>query len=310
MGEQSTAPSRVLIALGGNALLRRGEALDWSTQARNVARAAEAIAAIALRHEVIVTHGNGPQVGLLALRSATSPNGPDPLHLLSAEIEGMIGYLIEQALRAELPDHELATLLTQVEVDADDPAFGAPTKPIGPVYGEAEGRARARESGWQMAPEPGGLRRVVPSPAPRRILELATIRRLADAGVLLICAGGGGIPVARTGGRYRGVEAVVDKDHTAALLAGALDADFLLLLTDVAGVYRDWPNIGEPLAQVSVDELRALSLDPGSMGPKAAAACRFVAAGSGVAAIGALEDAPRILAGAAGTRVVQTAPDA
>jgi carbamate kinase len=302
-GERNPVSSRVLIALGGNALLRRGEAPDWATQVRNVARAAEAIAAIAMHHGVIVTHGNGPQVGLLALRSAMSPDRPDPLDLLNAETEGMIGYLIEQALRAELPDHELATLLTQVEVDADDPAFGSPTKPIGPVYGEAEGRARAREHGWKMASEPGGLRRVVPSPVPRRILELPTIRRLADAGVLLICAGGGGIPVTRTAGHYRGVEAVVDKDHTAALLAGALEADYLLLLTDVAAVYRDWPDTREPLAQVSVAELRALSLDPGSMGPKAAAACRFVAAGGGVAAIGALEDAPRILVGAAGTRV-------
>jgi len=295
---------QVLIALGGNALLRRGEPLALDVQARNVARAARIVARIARSHEVVVTHGNGPQVGLLALQSESSTEVPPlPLDVLNAESEGMIGYWLEQALRAELPEREIATLLTQVEVCAADPAFDEPTKPIGPVYSEAEGRRRARERGWQMIEDRVGWRRVVASPVPRRILELPTIARLVNAGVLVICAGGGGIPVTRVAARLSGVEAVVDKDRTAALLARELGVEFLLLLTDVPGIFSDWPRAEKVLRHATPDQVKSLALDVGSMGPKAAAAADFVMSADGVAAIGALEDAMDIVAGTAGTRV-------
>lgn len=296
---------RILVALGGNALLRRGDPVDWRVQQRNVARAARAVAEVARLHQVTVTHGNGPQVGWLALQTETGAEKipPLPLDVLGAETEGMIGYWLEQALRNELPEREIATLLTQVEVRRDDPAFENPTKPIGPVYPAALGRRRARERGWSLARDGDGLRRVVPSPTPHRILEGATIARLVRAGLLLICAGGGGIPVTRDGDLLVGIEAVVDKDQTAALLARELGADGLLLLTDVPGVFSDWPRADKIMTRATPAELGALSLDPGSMGPKAAAAASFAAATGGLAAIGALEDALQILDGTAGTRI-------
>lgn len=296
---------RILIALGGNALLRRGEPVGLAVQQRNVARAARAVAQVAKSHEVTITHGNGPQVGLLALQSEASVDvSPFPLDVLSAESEGMIGYLLEQALRAELPGREIATLLTQVEVCGDDPAFERPTKPIGPIYSETEGRRRAGERGWQLTRDRDGLRRVVPSPSPHRILELPTLARLVGAGVLVICAGGGGIPVARVGDRLCGVEAVVDKDHTAALLGRELGVDFLLLLTDVPGIFSDWPQAQQVLRRATPAQVKALELDPGSMGPKAAAAADFAGSTGGIAAIGALGEALDILAGTAGTHVI------
>lgn len=296
---------RVVIALGGNAIARRGESLDAEAQRLRVRAAAEAVADIARSSETIVTHGNGPQVGLLALQSQTTPGvAPYPLDVLGAETEGMIGYLIEQELASIFPASEVATLLTQVEVDPEDPAFQAPTKPIGPRYAEAEARELARRFGWHMTPEGDGLRRVVPSPAPRRIRELRTIQLLVESGILVICAGGGGIPVVVTPeGGLRGVEAVIDKDRTAALLAAGLRADALLLLTDVAAVFEDWPERARPLREATPAELRKLPLDPGSMGPKVEAACRFVDETGGRAMIGALEDARRVLEGRAGTRV-------
>jgi len=272
---------RVVVGLGGNAILRRGDAADAATQRANIARAARAVAELARDHQVVVTHGNGPQVGHLALEAASGAFARS-LDVLDAETEGMLGYWIEQALRDELPEREIATLLTQVEVARSDPAFATPTKPIGPA----------------------DARRLVPSPAPRRIVEIASIRRLADAGVLVVCAGGGGIPVARSDdGRLEGVEAVVDKDRTTALLARELDADALLLLTDVDAIYRDWPERREPVGTISPAALRALSLDAGSMGPKAEAACDFVERTGGLAAIGALTRAADLLAGRAGTRI-------
>jgi carbamate kinase len=253
-----------------------------------------------------VTHGNGPQVGLLALQSQALPGiEPYPLDVLGAETEGMIGYLIEQELASIFPSSDVATLLTQVEVDPDDPAFAAPSKPIGPVYPKERASALARQLGWQIAPEGDGYRRVVPSPEPLRIRELRTIELLVEAGVLVVCAGGGGIPVvAGRDGSLRGAEAVIDKDRTAALLAERLGADFLLLLTDVPAVFEDWPEPRErPLRRAAPAALRKLGLDPGSMGPKAEAACRFVERTGRPAAIGALEEARQVLQGSAGTRV-------
>ncbi len=295
---------RVVIALGGNALLKKGEPLTAEAQAENVAVAARAIAVIAEDHEVIVTHGNGPQVGLLALQAAAfDAETPWPLDLLGAESEGMIGYVIERALTGRLPHRRIATLLTQVEVAADDPAFGAPTKPIGPVYDEETSQRMAAERGWPMVRDGEGWRRVVASPAPMRILEITTLRHLVADGVLVICAGGGGIPViVDAQGSVHGVEAVIDKDRTAALLACDLGADNLLLLTDVEAVFTDWgSNSARPISKATATELSALDLDPGTMGPKVEAACRFVLDTGGQAGIGRLEDAEAILSGATGT---------
>jgi carbamate kinase len=296
---------RVVVALGGNALLRRGEPADLTTQRHNVADAAVAIAALATEHEIVITHGNGPQVGRLALQSeALAPGAPDSLDVLGAESEGLIGYLIEQELRGRLPGREVVALLTQVEVDAADPAFQRPSKPIGPVYTRAEAERLAGERGWRIVPDGEHFRRVVPSPEPRRILELAAIRLLVERGMIAICVGGGGIPVVRAPGEeLRGVEAVIDKDLAAALLARDLDADALLLLTDVDAVYEDWgtPD-AQPIFESSPDRLRKLHLDPGSMGPKVEAACRFAEAG-GRSGIGSLGNAAAILEGWSGTSV-------
>ncbi len=297
---------RVLVALGGNALLRRGELAEAAVQRRNVGRAARSVAALAAAHDVVLTHGNGPQVGLLALQSAAYlAVEPYPLDVLGAESEGMIGYLLEQGLRNELPGRPVATLLTQVVVDPGDPAFAHATKPIGPVYPEAEARRLAAERGWQVAPDTGGFRRVVASPEPCEIVELGTIRLLVDAGVVVICAGGGGIPVVvGAGSSLHGVEAVIDKDLSAELLARSIGADLLLLLTDVPGVERDFgTEEAEPIRAAAPAELRALDFAPGSMAPKIEAACRFVEATGKQAAIGSLDDALAIVAGEAGTLV-------
>jgi carbamate kinase len=297
---------RVVVALGGNALLKRGESLDADVQRHNVGIAADAVARLVDEHQIVVTHGNGPQVGLLALQAEAFERVPPyPLDVLDAESEGMIGYLIEQELRNRLPGRQVVTLLTQVQVDADDPAFSHPTKPIGPTFSEAEAAWLAEECGWSIAREGNAWRRVVPSPEPRRILELPAIRLLVDGGTIVVCAGGGGIPVVVSEtGAFHGVEAVIDKDRAAALLAMQLDADALLLLTDVDAVYSDWgSDAARPFRQSTVEELRAHTFDTGSMGPKVDAACRFVEETDGLAGIGRLEDAPSILAGGAGTGV-------
>jgi carbamate kinase len=297
---------RLVVGLGGNALGRSGEPPGEATWRARLAQASEVLARIAGRHQLVVTHGNGPQVGWLALQAAAAgAGGADRLDLLDAESEGMIGYWIEQELGNRLPGRELATLLTQVEVDPADPAFARPTKPIGAVCGEAQARALSAAHGWTFAPTHGGWRRVVASPEPRAVRELRAIELLVAAGVVVVCAGGGGIPVARgAAGAWRGVEAVVDKDLSTALLASALRADVLLLLTAVDAVYADWPEPARrPIARADPARLRALRLEPGSMGPKVEAACRFVEAGGERAVIGALGDAERLLAGEAGTQV-------
>jgi carbamate kinase len=298
---------RVVVALGGNALLQRGEPADAETQRRNVSIAVEALAELAAEHEVIVTHGNGPQVGLLALQGEAYPQvAPYPLDVLGAESEGMIGYLLDQELVNALAGRPVATLLTQVIVDGDDPAFGRPTKFIGPVYDRATAGRLAADRGWHVEADGAHWRRVVPSPEPRGIVELPTIRMLVDAGVLVVCVGGGGIPVVvDVDGRLRGVEAVIDKDRAAALLAVGLEADALLLLTDVAAVERDYgTSFAEPIAHASAAQLLALGLPAGSMGPKVEAAAWFATSTGGRAAIGKLAEAADVLAGRSGTTVV------
>ena len=297
---------RVVIALGGNALLRRGEPADAATQRRNVAIAVEAIADLAQDHEVIVTHGNGPQVGLLALQGdAYDAVAPYPLDVLGAETEGMIGYLLDQELVNALGGRPVATLLTQVIVDRYDPAFARPTKPIGPVYDRETAERLAAERGWVIAPDGSSHRRVVASPEPRSIVELATLRLLVETGVVVVCVGGGGIPVAvDLEGRLHGVEAVIDKDLAAALLARGLGADALLMLTDVPAVQAGWgTSQARDLGDVSARELRTMSFAEGSMGPKIEAACRFAEATQRLAGIGGLADARAILQGRRGTRV-------
>ncbi|HUP25858.1 MAG TPA: carbamate kinase [Thermoanaerobaculia bacterium] len=297
---------RVVLAVGGNALLRRGEPFEYAALRTAIAAAARPIAAVAREHRVIITHGNGPQIGWLALRSEGGghPSGAT-LDVLGAESEGMIGYLIVQQLSAELPGRPVAVLLTQVVVDPGDPAFSHPTKPIGAVHDEAAARRLETERGWQLGPETGGWRRLVPSPEPRRIVELETIRLLLDADRVVVCAGGGGIPVQlRPDGATVGVEAVVDKDLTSALLARELRTELLVLLTDVEAIYRDWPQRRDPIGRTTPAELRRLSLEEGSMGPKVEAACRFVESTGGRTAIGSVEQAAELVAGTSGTQVV------
>lgn len=298
---------RVVVALGGNALLHRGERPDAEPQRLNVLHAVQSLAPLAATHELVLTHGNGPQVGVLAMESAADPllSRPFPLDPLGAETQGLIGYWLAQGLRNELPDREVAALLTQCVVRADDPAFGRPTKFVGPVYAEDEARRLADERGWVIAPDGARWRRVVASPEPQSIVEAEVVRMLVDRGVVVICAGGGGIPVVRLDdGRLEGVEAVIDKDLTAALLAETLHADALLLLTDVEAVESDFGRPGSaPIRTATAAALRAHGFPDGSMGPKVEAACRFAERTGGLAAVGALTHATALLAGTAGTRV-------
>lgn len=297
---------RILVALGGNALLRRGEPAEAAAQRRHVEVAARELASLAADHELVLTHGNGPQVGLLALQSESyGAVAPYPLDVLGAESEGMVGHMLELALRNELPGRDLITVLTEVVVSSEDPAFRIPSKPIGPVYPAGEAQRLAAERGWSLGADGDGFRRLVPSPEPGAIAELRSLRTLIDAGAMVICAGGGGIPIALDGaGAMRGVEAVIDKDLTAALLARRLDADLLLMLTDVDAVHLGWGSAGDrPLRAVSAAELREFDFPAGSMGPKVEAACRFVEATGRRAAIGSLKDAVEIVAGGAGTQV-------
>jgi carbamate kinase len=304
---------RILVALGGNALLKRSEPMTAEVQRANVRTAARSLAPVAERHQLVLSHGNGPQVGLLALQAAAyTAVDPYPLDLLGAQTEGMIGYLIEQELGNLLPaEVPLATVLTMIEVDPDDPGFADPTKFVGPVYGDDEAEKLAAAKGWVFKRDGERLRRVVPSPAPRRIFEIRPIRWLLDKGVLVICAGGGGIPTSWVPGEERtlaGVEAVIDKDLASELLAREVGADVFVMATDVDGVYDGW---GTPeqrkLDRVTPGELRARPFAAGSMGPKVEAAARFVEATGKRAAIGALDEIEQIVEGRAGTTVAPAA---
>lgn len=300
---------RVVVALGGNALLKRGEPMTAEAQRANVRVAAEALAPIASEHQLVISHGNGPQIGLLALQGAAyKPNEASPLDVLGAQTEGAIGYMIEQELGNLLPfEVPFATILTMIEVVPDDPAFSNPTKFIGPVYDKADADRIAAEKGWRFKQDGDKWRRVVPSPEPKRIFEIRPLRWLLEKGTIVICAGGGGIPTMYEPGADRklmGVEAVIDKDLASELLARELNADLFVMLTDADAVFVDW---GKPTQRqirlASPSGLSAFSFPAGSMGPKVDAACRFVAATGRKSAIGALRDLPAIVAGTAGTTV-------
>ena len=296
----------VVAALGGNALLERREVPLAETEVKHVLAAVEALAPLAREHDLVVTHGNGPQVGLLALESASDPALPHPypFDVLGAQTQGMIGYFLLQAFENALPGQQVVTIICQTLVGADDPAFRLPTKFVGPVYPADVARDLAKARGWRIRQDGRDWRRVVPSPEPRALIELPTVKMLLADGALVICAGGGGIPVVRDDGRLRGVEAVVDKDLTAALLARELRADALLLLTDVAQVETDFgTEAAAPIRRMDPAGLRALGFPGGSMGPKVEAACRFVDATGHRAVIGRLEDAAEMLIGTRGTAV-------
>ncbi|HGH4669085.1 TPA: carbamate kinase [Enterobacter cloacae] len=295
----------LVVALGGNALLKRGEPLEAEIQRKNIDLAARTIAGLTAQWRVVLVHGNGPQVGLLALQnSAYDKVAPYPLDVLGAESQGMIGYMLQQALKNSLPQREVSVLLTQVEVDADDPAFSNPTKYIGPVYSEAQAKTLQAEKGWVFRADGSYFRRVVPSPQPKRIVESDAIAALIQRDHLVICNGGGGVPVVENANGYHGIEAVIDKDLSAALLARQIEADALLILTDADAVYLDWGKPTQrPLAQVTPERLKGMAFDAGSMGPKVAACREFVEACNGIAGIGALADGAEILAGEKGTLI-------
>ena len=291
---------KTLLALGGNALLKRGEPLDVDVQRRNIRAACAAIAPIASEHNVVLTHGNGPQVGLLALQAAAyKVTAPYPLDVLGAESEGMIGYLLEQEMINAQPGCPVSNLLTQTLVHIDDPAFENPTKFIGPVYTAQQAQLHASKKGWTVKPDGKHYRRVVPSPAPQEIIDLPAIRVLSEAGFMVICTGGGGIPVVRNSkGMLQGVEAVVDKDLASAKLAIELQVDNLLLLTDVDAVYQDWGTEKQsPIRESTTTALGQHEFAAGSMGPKVKAACLFAQESGKQAYIGSLEQIQETLLG-------------
>ncbi|ALQ48815.1 carbamate kinase [Raoultella ornithinolytica] len=299
----------IVIALGGNALLARGEALSAENQYRNIAQIADAVASLSQEYQVVIVHGNGPQVGLLALQNQAYSDSPAwPLDVLVAETQGMLGYMIAQVLGSRAGIPPVVTLLTRVEVDAADPAFRQPGKYIGPVWAAEEQSALEARYGWQMKKDGDYVRRVVPSPRPQKILERQAISQLLADGNVVICAGGGGTPVVEENGSYQGMEAVVDKDLAASVLAQSLQAEALLILTEADAVYLDW---GTPKARAlrtaTVDDLRPLAVPDGAMGPKAEAAIQFVEMTGHPAYIGALRDAPAILRGEKGTLIAPAA---
>jgi carbamate kinase len=309
---------RVVVALGGNALLRRDEEDTFENAYDSARRAAEKVADIASAGwEVVVTHGNGPQVGriLLQQESARGLVHPMPLDVCGAESQGQIGYLLQVTIGDVFyergMERPVAAVLTLTRVRADDPAFDNPTKPIGPFYDEDEAKKLQAERGYVMRPDPhGGMRRVVPSPAPYSIVEAPVIRTLVGDGVVVIASGGGGVPVIEEGPRLVGVEGVVDKDLAAAILARDVEASVLLILTDVKNVVKGFgTDLAEPIEQLRVAQagqlLRACEFTAGSMGPKVQAAIEFVDAQQGRRAfIGDLEHGPEVLAGRAGTMIV------
>lgn len=302
---------RILVALGGNALLQRGQTLSAAAQQTSVSIAAAVLAReIEAGHELIITHGNGPQVGLLALQSAAGPRASImPLDVLGAESEGWIGYSVELALRNALPDgSKTVTLLTQTLVDAADPAFKQPSKPIGPIYDEATAQQLAVQNHWTVKPDGASWRRVVASPAPIAILEIDAIKVLVQSGITVICAGGGGIPVIyQAGKKLTGIEAVIDKDATSALLAQLIGADIFIMLTDVNGVYLDFDTVkSRMITQSSPLQMLAhkSAFAAGSMGPKMAAACSFVGATGRRSIIGAMPELHQLIAGTAGTTII------
>ncbi|HEX6024206.1 MAG TPA: carbamate kinase [Solirubrobacter sp.] len=304
--------STAVVALGGNALLRRGEPLEAATQARAARDAARIIGAASLHHRLVITHGNGPQVGLLALMSdAYADTEPYPLDVLGSESIGQIGYVLELQLDNFIDHQDTVALITRTVVDRNDPAFASPTKFIGPVYDEQTARTLAEQRGWTIKPDGAHWRRVVPSPEPRRIVQLNAIRTLFDAGFLVVCAGGGGVPVLEDAdGRHEGVEAVVDKDLASSLLAVELGVDTLVLATDVNAVYDGYGSSAQrAIARATPAGLREGDFPAGSMGPKVEAACRFVERTGGRAVIGSLDELQALLDGRAGTQIHAEGPE-
>ncbi len=299
---------RIVVALGGNALLRRGQEMTAENQRENVRVAAKALAPITDQNQLIISHGNGPQVGLLALQSAAYEEVEEyPLDVLGAQTEGMIGYMIEQELGNLLPiEVPFATILTMVEVDPEDQAFKNPTKPIGPIYNQQDAERLSEKKGWTMKQQGGFWRRVVPSPEPHRIFELRPIHWLLEHGTIVICAGGGGIPtIYKEDGDLEGVEVVIDKDRASALLAFELEADLLIMATDTDGVYLNWgTSEAKRINRVTPDEIEKYSFEEGSMGPKVEAACEFVRRSGQRAVIGSLSDIEAMKEGTAGTQFV------
>ncbi|MGF1667961.1 MAG: carbamate kinase [Acidimicrobiia bacterium] len=296
---------RLLIALGGNALSPRRQPLEFEVQRLAAERAARALGPVLAANRVILTHGNGPQVGLLALQGAAFHDVElYPLDVLVAETEGMIGYILETAIDRVF-EGDILTMLTRTVVDPADRAFDWPTKPIGPVYDDVDAaQILAGEHRWALAQDGDGVRRVVASPEPQGIVQADLIGRLADQGVLVICAGGGGVPVVDHDGWTEGIEAVVDKDLASALLAQLIGAEMFISLTDVPAVVDRWgTDRARQIKRAAPDQLRSRSFAPGSMGPKVEAACRFLEATGGTAGIGRLEDAAEVVAGTVGTRV-------
>lgn len=298
---------RIVIALGGNALLRRGQVMSAENQRENVAIAAAQIAKVYDGNELVIAHGNGPQVGLLALQGAAYDKVETyPLDVLGAQTEGMIGYMIEQEMGNLLPQEvPFATILTQVEVSKDDPAFSNPTKPIGPVYDKEEAEKLASEKGWSIAPDGDKFRRVVASPRPQRIFEIRPVKWLLEKGSIVICAGGGGIPTYyNEAGELDGVEAVIDKDLCSSLLAQEIGADMLVIATDVDAAYIDYNQpTQKAIVSAHPDDFASLNFPAGSMGPKVQAACEFARNTGKVAVIGSLSDIEAIVQGKAGTRI-------
>lgn len=317
---------RVVVALGGNALQKRGEPMTVENQRENVRTACRALSPVAMEHELVVSHGNGPQVGLLSLQASSYDEASTyPFDVLGAQTEGMIGYFIEQELGNYLPfDKPIATILTMTEVDADDPAMADPTKFVGPVYSETDAQRLADDKGWTVKQDGDAWRRVVPSPVPKRIFEIRPIKALLELGAVVVCTGGGGIPTMYLPGDTElegpwdfnakhlvGVEAVIDKDRSSAVLAQDLDADLLVIATDADAVYLDWGTPDQrAIAEASPDDIEAYSFPAGSMGPKVEAAAEFARRNPGHAAvIGALEDLPEIMAGTKGTRITTDAAE-
>ncbi|MGV2986329.1 carbamate kinase [Vibrio sp. E150_011] len=297
----------IVVALGGNALLRRGEPLEADVQRHNIEIAVATISKIAQEYNVVLVHGNGPQVGLLALQGLEYKKvNPYPLDVLGSETQGMIGYMLMQEFKNQMPSVNVTCMLTQMTVDPNDPAFANPTKPIGPIYSKEEACELAEKFHWTVKPDGDFYRRVVPSPQPTGIIEHDAITKLVDEGHLVICTGGGGIPVKKENGKLIGVEAVIDKDMSAAYLAKQLNADALLILTDADAVYLDW---GKPtqhaLRSTTISELAKHQFDEGSMGPKIDASCEFIKQGGKVVGIGSLEQGIKILEGTAGTNIVK-----
>ncbi len=301
---------KLVVTLGGNALLRRGEAMTAQTQIKNVRLACEALEVIARDHTLVLGHGNGPQVGLIALQNEAYGEHvkPYPFDILGAESQAMVGYLFMQELRNALAGKDVACVVTQSVVSDTDPAFSNPTKFIGPVYDEATAKQLAQENHWVVKPDGQYWRRVVPSPKPQRIVEIESIRTLTDAGVIVISGGGGGVPVLEKDGKLTGVEAVIDKDFCCSLLAQDLKADGLVIATDVPGVFVNWGTPEQKqVREASPEQLLSMGFAAGSMGPKVLAACEFVQKTGNRAAIGALEDIEAIVKGEAGTQIVPTA---